>query len=152
MAATAAVSAPAPRTSARARRIGNEALYLLTGTIAAGVAFTVWIAGVTLSLTLGLLIIGFPIVLLTFVTFRLLADLERRRAALVLGEPLMADYRRAPAGHRFMPRLRVATLDPQTWKDTAYLAIFSVVGFVWGVVWVTLWGVAIASIVLPAWW
>jgi signal transduction histidine kinase len=155
MAATAAVPAPAPRTSARARRIGYEALYVFTGALVSSVAFTVWIAGVTLSLTLGLLIIGFPIVLLTFMTFRLLADLERRRAAMVLGEPLMSDYRPAPPGRpgrRLMPRLRTATLDPQTWKDTAYLAILSVVGFVWGVVWGVLWGVAIGSIVLPTWW
>jgi signal transduction histidine kinase len=155
MAVTAAVPAPAPTPAARLQRIGNDALYLLTGGCAACVAFSVCVAGVTLSLTLGLLIIGLPVVLLTFWTFRLLADLERRRAALVFGAPLMSDYRRAPAGgsgRRFGPRLRTATLDPQTWKDTAYLAIFSVLGFTWGVVWATLWGVALGSVVLPAWW
>jgi signal transduction histidine kinase len=155
MAATAAMPAPAPRTSTFWRRLGNEALYLLTGSIAAAVAFCVWVTGITLSLTLGLLIIGFPIVLLTFMTFRLLADVERRRAALVLGEPLMADYRPAPAterGRRLMPRLRTAALDPQTWKDTAYLFVLSFVGTIWGVIWGSLWAVAFASIVLPVWW
>ena len=152
MAATAAASTPAPRSVARWHQIGADALYVFTGALASCVAFTVWLAGTTLSLTLGLLIIGFPIVLLTFATFRLLADLERRRAALVFGEPLMSHYRPMPAGHRIGPRLRAATMDPQTWKDTAYLAIFSVVGFVWGVIWSILWGVALASIVLPTWW
>src|SRR5919201_5893572 len=57
MAATAAVSAPAPRASTRLARIGNEALYLLTGTLAACAAFCVWVTGLTLSLSLGLLII-----------------------------------------------------------------------------------------------
>jgi signal transduction histidine kinase len=155
MAATAAMPAPAPRTSTFWRRFGREALYLLTGTVAASVAFTVWITGISLSLTLGLLIIGFPIVLLTFVTFRLLADVERRRAALVLGEPLMSDYRPVPAterGRRLMPRLRAAALDPQTWKDTAYLLVLSGVGTVWGIVWGSLWAVSLGSIVLPVWW
>jgi signal transduction histidine kinase len=152
MAATAAATAPAPATPARLARIGNEALYVLTGLVGSTIAFGVWIAGVTLSLTLGLLIVGFPIVLLTFATFRALADVERRRAALVLGAPLVSDYRRAPAGRRIGRRLHAALLDPQTWKDTVYLGVFSVVGFTWGVIWITLWGVALGSIVLPAWW
>jgi signal transduction histidine kinase len=151
MAVTAAARRRAPRTAERARRIGTDALYLLLGFCSAIVAFTVWITGVTLSLSLGLLIIGFPIIVLTFAAFRLLADLERRRAALVFGEPLTAHYKPAPRG-RLSARLRAATLDPQTWKDFAYLALFSVVGFAWGVIWACLWAYAIGSITLPAWW
>jgi signal transduction histidine kinase len=153
MAVTAAAPAPAhTRSSAGLHQIGADALYLLTGALGSTVAFTAWVAGVTLSLTLGLLIIGFPIVLLTFATFRVLADVERRRAALVLGQPLVSDYRRTPADKRIGRRIHAAAVDPQTWKDTAYLAIFSVVGFAWGVIWAVLWGVALGSIVLPTWW
>jgi signal transduction histidine kinase len=152
MAITATASTPAPtRSSARARRFGLDALYLLLGFASSIVVFTVWITGVALSLSLGLLIIGFPIILLTFAAFRLLADLERRRAALVFGAPLEGVYKAWPRG-RLSARLRAATLDTQTWKDFAYLALFSIVGFVWGVVWVTLWAYAIGSITLPAWW
>ena len=114
MAATAAASTPAPTSVARWHQIGADALYLLTGGLAACVAFTVWVTGIALSLSLGLLIIGIPVVLLTFAAFRLLADLERKRAGLVFGEPLMSDYRPLPKGHRIGPRLRVATMDPQT--------------------------------------
>jgi signal transduction histidine kinase len=152
MVATAAASTPARRWTPRPQQVGADALYLLLGCLASCVAFTVLVVGLTLSLTLGLLIIGFPIVLLTFATFRLLADLERRRAELVFGEPLMAEYKPWPEGRRISPRLRAATLDPQTWKDTAYLAIFSVVGFAWCVIWAVLWGTAIGSVVLPTWW
>jgi signal transduction histidine kinase len=154
MAATAAASSPAPTTAPvpRLQQIGADALYLLLGCVASVVAFTVWVTGVTLSLSLGLLIIGFPVVLLTFSAFRVLAGLERRRAALVFGEPLMSDYRPLPQIRRFMPRLKVAALDPQTWKDTAYLLILSIVGFAWGTIWACLWWVTIGSITLPAWW
>ena len=152
MAATVAATAPAPAAPVGLARLGNDALYLLTGLFGSIVAFTVWLTGVTLSLTFGLLIIGFPVVLLTFATFRVLADVERRRAALVLGAPLVSDYRRKPADRRMGRRLHAAAVDPQTWKDTAYLLIFSVVGFAWGTVWVTLWGAAIGSISLPVWW
>jgi signal transduction histidine kinase len=152
MAATAAASVPAPKSAVWVRRIGADALYLLLGLVSSIVVFTVWITGVTLSLTLGLLIVGFPVVIATFAVFRWLSDLERRRAALVLGEPLISDYRRPPAGARLAVRLRAAAHDPQRWKDIAYLAIFSVVGFAWGTIWLVLWGYALGSLTLPAWW
>ncbi|HEX5621512.1 MAG TPA: sensor domain-containing protein [Solirubrobacteraceae bacterium] len=152
MAATATASAPALTSAARLRRMGADALYLLTGFATSIVAFTVWITGITLSLTFGLLIVGFPVVLATFATFRWLADLERRRAALVLGEPLISDYRRPSDDRRLAARLKVAMHDPQRWKDLAYHLIFSVIGFVWGTLWLTLWAFVLGSITLPAWW
>ena len=45
MAATATASAPAPTSAARLRRIGADALYLLTGFATSIVAFTVWVTG-----------------------------------------------------------------------------------------------------------
>jgi signal transduction histidine kinase len=151
MAVTAAASAPA-QTGARPRRVGAEALYLLLGLGMSVVAFAVWVAGVTLSLTCGLLIIGFPVVLLTFACARGLAGVERRRAALVLGAPLEAEYRPAPAARRVGARVKAVLHDPQRWKDLGYLVLLSQVGCVWGIVWATLWGVVIGSLTLPAWW
>jgi signal transduction histidine kinase len=152
MAVTAAVSVPAQTPATRVRRIGADALYLLLGLGSSIVAFTVWVTGVTLSLTLGLIIVGFPVVLATFVVFRWLADLERRRAALVLGRPLVADYRTPTGDRRLAARLQAAARDPQRWKDVAYLAVFSVIGFTWGTIWLMLWGAALGSLTLPAWW
>jgi signal transduction histidine kinase len=152
MAATATASAPALTSSARLKRMGADALYLVTGLAMSIVAFTVWITGVTLSLTLGLLVVGFPVVLATFATFRWLADIERRRAALALGEPLLSDYRRPLTDRRLAARLKAAAHDPQRWKDFVYQPIFSVVGFTWGTIWLALWGFVIGSITLPLWW
>jgi signal transduction histidine kinase len=152
MAVSAVASLPAQTSGTRLRRIGADALYLLLGLVMSIVAFTAWVTGVTLSLTLGLLIVGFPVVILTFACFRWLADLERWRAALVLGERLPSAYRPAPADRRIAGRLKAAAHDPQRWKDVAYLAVLSVVGFVWGIVWITLWGYALGSLTLPAWW
>jgi signal transduction histidine kinase len=152
MAVSAAATTPAQTPSARLRQIGADALYLLLGLASSIVAFTVWITGVTLSLTLGLLIIGFPIVIATFWCFRILADLERKRAALVFGTPLTSAYRPAPADGRFASRLRAAAHDPQRWKDVAYLALHGVLGFIWGTIWLVLVGFALGSISLPVWW
>ena len=104
----------------------------------------------TLSITFALLIVGLPIVLATFAAFRLLADLERERAALVLGAPIASAYR-AHDG-RLGQRLRVSLTDPQSWKDLAYLGLFGVVGFVWGTVWLTVWAYALGSLTARRWW
>jgi signal transduction histidine kinase len=152
MAATAAASPPAARSSTRAQQIGADALYVLLGFVASIVGFTIWITGLSVSLSLLVLIIGLPIVLITFRLFRVLCDLERRRAALVLGHAIDASYRPVPRGTRFGARLRIVTTDPQSWKDTAYLAVLSVVGFACGTVWLVAWGTVLGSLTLPAWW
>jgi signal transduction histidine kinase len=152
MAVSAAATSPAQTPAARLRQIGADALYLLTGLVTSVVAFTVWVIGVTLSLTLGLLIIGFPIVLATFWCLRVLADFERRRAALVFGTPLQAAYRPTPPDGRLGGRLRAAAHDPQRWKDLGYAALHGSLGFVWGTVWLVLVGFTLGSLTLPGWW
>jgi signal transduction histidine kinase len=152
MAVSAVATAPAQTPAARLRQIGADALYLLVGLVSSVVAFTVWICGVTLSLTLGLLIVGFPIVLATFWCFRLLADFERKRAALVFGAPIASAYRPAPADGRFAGRLRAAAHDPQRWKDVAYLLLHGVLGFIAGTLWLMLVAIVLGGITMPAWW
>jgi signal transduction histidine kinase len=150
MAVSAAATAPAQTPVARLRQLGADALYLLTGFVTSIVAFTVWVTGVTLSLSLGLLIIGFPVVLASFWCFRLLADLERKRAALVFGTPIVSAYRSAQG--RLGHRLKIAAHDPQRWKDVAYLALHGVLGFIAGTLWLVLVAVVLGGITLPAWW
>jgi signal transduction histidine kinase len=152
MAVSAAATSPAQTPVARLRQIAGDALYLLLGLASSIVAFTAWVTGVTLSLSLGLLIIGFPVVVATFACFRVLADLERKRAALVFGTPIVAAYRPTPADGRIPARLRNAAHDPQRWKDVAYLALHSVIGFTWGTVWLVLVGFTLGSLTLPGWW
>jgi signal transduction histidine kinase len=152
MAVPAAASAPAQSPAARVRQIGAEALYLLSGLATSVVAFVVCVTGITLSVTLGMLIIGFPVILLTFVCCRWLAAVERRRAALVLGAPIAATYRPPSEDRRLAARLKAAAHDPQRWKDIAYLAVFGAVGQICGVIWLLLWGVALIGLTMPAWW
>ena len=152
MAVSAAAPAPAQTPAARLRQLGADALYLVLGFATSIVAFVVWTVGVTLSLTLGLLIVGFPVVLASFWSFRLLADLERKRAALVLGAPIAAAYRPAPRDARLAVRLKEAAHDGQRWADLVYLGLLSMVGFVWGLIWTVLWGAALSALTLPAWW
>jgi signal transduction histidine kinase len=151
MATAATLSAPAPSAATRLRRAGLDAAYLFTGLLASMLAFTAWITAVTLSLALAVLVVGLPLMLGTFECFRALTDLDRRRAAIVLGTPIPSVYRPRGQGGVWN-RLRAAARDPQSWKDTAYLGLFSVVGFVWGTIALVVWGVVLGSIFLPAWW
>jgi signal transduction histidine kinase len=152
MAATATANPAAPRTATRLHQFGADALYLLLGLVAAIVAFTVWVTAVSVTISLLILIIGLPLLMLSFALFRLMCDVERRRAALVLGEPIESSYRPLPPVSKFFPRLRIVATDPQTWKDTGYLLVLSIVGMTWGTIWLVLWGYALGSITLPAWW
>ncbi len=149
MAATAAVPSRA-ETDSRWLRAGRDAAYLGLGALAGTLAFGVWIAGVTASITFALLIVGLPVVIGTFALFRWLADLERKRAALVLGAPIASVYRARDG--RLGQRLLASLTDPQSWKDLAYLGIFGVLGFTWGTIWASAWGFVLGSLTLPAWW
>jgi len=151
MATAATLSAPAPSAAARVRRAGLDAAYLFTGLLASSLAFSAWVTGVTLTLALAVFVVGLPLMLGAFECFRALADLDRRRAAIVLGAPIPSVYRPRGQGGVWN-RLRAAARDPQSWKDTAYLGLFSVVGFVWGTIALVVWGVVLGSIFLPAWW
>jgi signal transduction histidine kinase len=133
------------------RRAGLDALYLASGLLVAMKTFVIWVTGVTLSLSLALMIVGLPVPLATFAVFRWIADLERRRAALVLGAPIPEPYRPRPGGS-LVTRLLAALRDPQSWKDTAYLLVLSVLGFVWGVLWICAWATVLTCLTLPAWW
>jgi signal transduction histidine kinase len=152
MVATATASTPAPRTGSRLRQIGADALYVLLGFVASIVAFTVWVTAVSVTLSLIILIIGLPLLMLSFLLFRWMCNVERHRVAIVFGEPIGASYRPVPPVSRFGQRLRIVCQDPQTWKDTTYLLVLSIVGFIWGTIWLVLWGYALGSITLPAWW
>jgi hypothetical protein len=146
----AAPTAPAaPRLKPVLTTALHDAAYLTIGLATSVVAFAVLIAGVTLTISLALFIVGLPIFLATAYAFRWTAELDRQNAALVHGRALRGRYRKSPAG--FWNRLKTAAGDPRTWKDTAWLAVHSIVGFGFGVAAVTIIGVVLGTAVLPAW-
>jgi hypothetical protein len=132
------------------RRAALDLAYLGSGLLTSVLAFAVWVTGLTLSLTLAILIVGLPVLLASAIAFRLTADLDRRRAVLAIGRPLYVRYRphRAP---RFLGRLAATWRDPQTWRDLGWLMVHSIVGFAFGVAAVTL-VVSVAGVaLLPLW-
>jgi hypothetical protein len=74
-------------------RSGREVAYLTAGLLTSVLAFAVWVAAVTLSLSLALFIVGLPVMLASAIVFRWRADLDRWNASLFLGRPVRGRYR-----------------------------------------------------------
>jgi Putative sensor len=149
---TASPAAPAARGPlARAGvRVARDIAYLTAGLATSVIAFGVWLGGGIAALVSAPFVIGLPVFLLAAWLFRRAADLDRVVAALALGRPLRGHYR-PHGGTGLLMRIRRTALDPQTWRDLAWLVVHSVVGFGFGVAAVTLVASTLATALLPAW-
>jgi signal transduction histidine kinase len=125
--------------------------YLLLGAATAWIAFSVLLLTVIGGGLLALTILGLPVLLLCFWLVRGTAGLDRRRAALVLGEPIEARYRQPP-DTSITRRLWTVVKDPQSWKDVVWLAVGSVLGFAHGIVAGVIWAAGITQLTTLVWW
>jgi Putative sensor len=114
------------------------------------VAFTILVTGVSVTLSLLVLIVGVFVWVGFVYVVRGTTWVDRRLAGWQRHEPIPAVYRR-PAPSGFVPLLKTVSSDPQTWKDLGWLALTSVVGFTLGLVPVALAGFALAYLSLPIW-
>ena len=159
---TGATSAPCaqPRASSygtRSRRAsrwtaaGRDLAYL-TGVLGMSIAgFVVWTAGVSITLSLIVLILGALVWLPVTAGLRAIAELDRDLVGWYLGRPVHARYRRS-ASSGLADRLRTVTIDPRTWSDLRWLMLNSVFGFVAATVALTATVEVISLITTPLWW
>ncbi|MDA0170868.1 sensor domain-containing protein [Solirubrobacter taibaiensis] len=131
-------------------RTARDAAYLTCTLLTSIAAFAVWVTAVTLSLTLGILIIGLPIVLGAVYVMRWTAELDRQNAALVFGRPVRGHYRTYRSTGLFT-RVFKTLRDPQVWRDLAWLITHSVLGFAFGVIAVSLVVSTLGTATLPLW-
>jgi hypothetical protein len=132
------------------RSTARESAYLALGLLTSVAAFTVLVAGLTTAGVLAITIVGLPVILGFFLAARGVAELERRRAAIVVG-PVPSRYRPSPAPG-LMARFKTAAGDPSTWHDILWLFFASVLGFAGGVAVLTLWFTAGYLVTLPLYW
>ena len=138
------------RPGALLRQLGLDTVYLLLALPMGILTFTVVVTGWALALGLAITLIGLPIAMVTIHTSRWMAWVERRRAALVLGEPIPGVYRRA--GGNFLDRLKALFSDPSTWKDLGWHLLLLPVGIADFTIAVTAWSASLGLIIMPAWW
>lgn len=127
-------------------RVILDAAYLLAGGVTAMVALLVWVTGVSVVLTLSVVIVGIPVADAS----RAVADLDRRNAALALGVPFDAIYRDR-YGLEVPAQVLAVVLDRQTWRDLQWLVSHSVTGSAFAFAAGTLISSVVGLITLPAW-
>ncbi len=131
-------------------RAGRDLAYLSIALLSSIVAFAVFVTGVSVSLSFAIFIIGIPVILLTAELFRRTVEIDRRNAVLALGEPIRGMYRADITGSRWA-RATARLRDPQVLRDTGWLALHAVLGFVAGTVALGLLAEAGALATLPIW-
>jgi hypothetical protein len=114
------------------------------------VGFTVCVTGISVTASLLALVIGLPVWLGFAHAVRWTTGVDRRLAQWQLGRRVPACYRR-PAASGFGPAVRAVTRDPQTWRDVAWLALASVVGFALSLGALVVVAAVAAWVSLPAW-
>ena len=129
-------------------RTARDAAYLALALVTSVIAFGVWVAALTLSLTLAILIVGVPVIIGSAYVMRWTAELARQNAALVFGRPVRGHYR-SHGGHSLGARVLNTVRDPQVWRDLAWLITHSIVGFAFGVAAITLVATAVGTAALP---
>jgi signal transduction histidine kinase len=121
----------------------KRAVYLLLALGLGTTWFLILVVGLASGIGLLVTLLGVPILIGLLFATRPMADLERALVNGLLDERIEGHYRR-PAKHGMWSSISARVADPQTWKDTAYLACQLPLG----IIWFTL--TAIALVVPPA--
>ena len=154
--ATAATHVSAARRRAWLRypisaRFARDFGYLTLTLGTAVIALTLAAAGLSIAVSFAILIIGIPVIVGVAYVNRGWTSAQRRLSGWQLGDPIPSPYR-PPLRRGLGARVLAVLTDPQTWRDLAWLAFDSIVGFALGVIHIAVWGTVVGSLLLPAWW
>ncbi|HEY1690159.1 MAG TPA: sensor domain-containing protein [Solirubrobacteraceae bacterium] len=111
------------------RGAGRDLAYLLASFAMSIVAFWVWVATLSATLSLLVFVVGLLVWLASTYVYRWTTWVDRLLIGWVREQRVPAVYRRRSDRHP-LTLLRCVTGDLQTWKDLAWLVISSTIGFV----------------------
>ncbi|WP_290860764.1 sensor histidine kinase [Hamadaea sp.] len=128
-------------------RTARSFAYLATSLVAGPIGF-VWTLATTVLMAVGAVTaLGAPVFLAVAWADRHLAQLERRRAAWVLGTAIASPY--LPVSGKGQARRLAA--QPATWRDMAWFAVLFPLGLTLGIIAVVTAVVTAAAVIAPAW-
>jgi len=128
----------------------RDFVYLLAVLGMSIVGFIVWVTGVSLVLSLLIVIVGFPVWLGTAAALRATASVDRRLAGWIRRKPILGSTR--AGGQRLARACPHREPRPQTWKDLRWVVLNSLPGFALATAAVTITGLVISYITTPLWW
>ncbi|RCG23976.1 sensor histidine kinase [Sphaerisporangium album] len=132
------------------KRLGADTRYTLLGLPLAILSFCLLVPGLAAGTGLVVVWIGLPVLALTLVAARGLANVERSRLPEILGRPVALPRRKsAPAGSRWPRRMIQPVLDMQSWLDLLHGIVVFPVAIVTFVVTVTWWALALTGLTYP---
>jgi hypothetical protein len=131
------------------RNAGLDAAYLIVGLPLGILSFTVAVTGLSLAAGFMITLIGIPLLLATLVLARWFAAVERRRAALLLGEPIPAGER--PLGGSLWERTKTVVADGASWLDLLWSLLLLPLGVAGFSAVVTVWSTALGFLSSPLW-
>jgi signal transduction histidine kinase len=149
--AAGSIAKPPRRIMTLATTAGRDLLYLLAVLSMSIIEFVVWVTGVSVTLSLLILVVGLLIWLATAYVFRGTASIDRRLATWLRGQPVPGLYR-GPESKGILARVRAVTVDPQTWKDFAWSVLNSIGGFVLALFAISVFVLVVGWITAPLWW
>jgi signal transduction histidine kinase len=134
--------------STLARGVGDF-IYVATGLPLGIFWLTLLVTLLAVGIGTAVVTVGIPILAFTLLLWRWGADIERERAALVLGAPLAQPRRRPPAEDRLLSRWAARLRDRSTWRDLGYMLLLGPVGILAGTIAIALWSAALAALLSP---
>jgi len=146
------VAAPADTTAERGgtsilRQLGVDTAYILVGFPLVVISFVLLVTGFSLGAGMLVTVIGFPILVLTLWIARGFAEVERMRIAPVLRVPRTHPaYKKAPEDAGFWRRLFTPLSDGQLWLDLVHGILIFVPGVATFCIVVTWWATAIGGL------
>jgi uncharacterized membrane protein len=126
------------------------ALFYMLLSLATGIFYFTWVVtGVSLSIGLGILIIGIPFVILFFGSVRMFSLLEGRIVEVMLGERMPRRPLYSSRGKPWLARIGELFADPRNWSSMLYMLLMLPLGVLYFTVAVTLLSVSLSFIAAP---
>ena len=149
--------APKPRTSLVGRFFGVAAdprtyasMFYMVLSLATGIFYFTWVVtGLSVSLSLVVVLIGIPLLILFFGSVRLLSLVEGRLVEVMLGERMPRRPLYSARGRNWLQRIGDMFTDVRTWSTLFYLLLMLPLGIVYFTINVTLLSLSLSMIAAP---
>lgn len=126
------------------------ALFYMLLSLVTGIFYFTWaVTGISLSIGLGVLIVGVPFVILFFGSVRMFSLLEGRIVEVMLGERMPRRPLYGSRGKPLMKRIGELFSDPRSWTTMLYMVLMLPLGILYFTLAVTLLSVSLALAVSP---